>query len=351
MANRILITGAGGYIGAMLCDQFSQRADVERIIALDKAPMPEWARANPNIRWIAADTAGASWQQIVAAERPDLVIHAAWQIRDMYGQDALQREWNVAGSDAVIDFALSRPTVKRLAYFSTVASYGAQSGNTIEHRFREEDEFRASDLRYAEEKRIVEAHLAEKFAIAQARGSEAAVVVLRPAAISGPRGRRRRGHVGLQSALAGHMKGGLVHRLISLLLSVVPVTPKWCRQFIHEDDIVDIAALTAFGDLKAAHNVFNVCPPGDVVRGADMAKAFGKRAIRVHPQLIRLAFFLVWHGSRGRIATSRGTWESYCYPVAVDGSKLTNEYGYRYRMDSLDALTRNEGRYAALTQP
>ena len=142
------------------------------------------------------------------------------------------------------------------------------------------------------------------------------------------------------------MKGGLIHRLISLLLSVVPVTPKWCRQFIHEDDVVDIAALMAFGDLKAAYNVFNICPPGDAVRGADMAKAFGKRAIRVHPQLIRLAFFLAWHGTRGRIATSRGTWQSYCYPVAVDGSKLTQEYSYRYRMDSLDALTKNEGRYA-----
>jgi len=44
----------------MLCDRFSQRANVERIIALDKAPMPEWARANPKIRWIEASTAGAS---------------------------------------------------------------------------------------------------------------------------------------------------------------------------------------------------------------------------------------------------------------------------------------------------
>jgi nucleoside-diphosphate-sugar epimerase len=349
--SRIFITGAAGYVGSMLCDQFSRAPDVERVIALDKAPIPEWLAGNPKIRQIEANTSEPSWREAVAAERPDIVIHAAWQIRDLYGKDALQRQWNVAGSDAVFDFTFNTASVKRLLYFSTVASYGAQSDNTIEHRFKEDEGFSQSDLRYAEEKRIVEEHLAEKFMQARSKGSETAVVVLRPAAISGPRGRRRRGHVGLQSALAGQMKGGMIHRLISLVLSNVPVTPQWCRQFIHEDDVADIAALFAFGDLKAQYTVLNACPPGDVVLGEDMARAFGKRAIPVHPQLIRLVFFLVWHGTRGRMSTSPGAWQSYSYPIAVDGSKLTNEYGYRYRMGCLDALTKDEGRHSAVTQP
>jgi hypothetical protein len=126
----------------------------------------------------------------------------------------------------------------------------------------------------------------------------------------------------------------------------MPVTPQWCRQFIHEDDVADIAALLAFGDLKADYTVLNACPPGDVVRGADMAQAFGKCAIAVSPQMIRLAFFLVWHGTRGRMSTSPGAWQAYSYPIAVDGAKLTKEYGYRYRMGCLDALTKDEGRYA-----
>lgn len=60
-----------------------------------------------------------------------------------------------------------------------------------------------------------------------------------------------------------------------------------------------------------------------------MARMFGKRTLRIHPQLIRLAFFILWHGSRGRIPASRGSWKAYSYPINVDGSKLTETYGYR----------------------
>jgi hypothetical protein len=152
----------------------------------------------------------------------------------------------------------------------------------------------------------------------------------------------------LQSALAGRAKGKAIDRLASLLFSVIPVTPNWCRQFIHEDDVADIVTLLAFGELKAGYEAFNACPCGDVVRGEDLAQAFRKRPIRVHPQLIRLAFFLIWHGTRGRISTARGSWKSYSYPIAVDGSKLTEIYDYQYRMGSMDAFTKNVGRYAAV---
>jgi nucleoside-diphosphate-sugar epimerase len=203
-----------------------------------------------------------------------------------------------------------------------------------------------SHFRYGDDKHLAEEHLQQRFAQARAAGSKVDVAVLRPAAVTGPRGRHQRVLFGLQSALAGQLKRSAVERVVALLMSVLPVTPRWCRQFVHEDDVADIAALLAFAELPSSYATFNIGPPGDVMRAADMAQAFGKRPLRLHPQLIRLAFFLAWHATRGRIPTARGTWKSYSYPIVVDGAALTTVYGYRYRMDSADAFTKNAGRYA-----
>jgi nucleoside-diphosphate-sugar epimerase len=345
MSHRVLITGAAGYLGGMLCEQFSQRDDVECIIGLDKNDMPEALRGMHKLHWIKANTTEA-WEPMAAEHQPDIVIHAAWQIREMYGQQDLQWKWNIEGSDRVFDFAFTTPSVTRLVHLSTVASYAAEAGNSIAHRFKEQDGFRASDFLYAEQKRVAEMSLERKFAQVRGSNSPVTVAVLRPAALTGPRGRARTSGLRLQTALAGQPKGNAIQRLVSLLVSVLPVTEKWSRQFLHEDDIVDIAALMVFGDLKAPYAVFNACPPGDVMRGEDMARVFGKRTLRIHPQLIRLAFFVLWHGSRGRIPASRGSWKAYSYPINVDGAKLTEMYGYRYRMGTLDAFKKDAGRYA-----
>ncbi len=347
----ILITGAAGYVGAMLVDIFSQRADVAKIVALDKTLLPDYIKNAPKLHYICANTADGSWQKEVAAMQPDVVIHTAWQIREMYGKKSLQWKWNIDGSDAVFDFAFATPSVKKLIHFSTVASYGAYPTNTIEHLFTEDEGFRKTDYLYAEEKRIAEEHLKEKADAARTRAAQSgvnehvSVAIIRPASITGPRGRYGRATFGLQSALSGQLKGSVIKKTISLMLSFVPVTEKWCRQFIHEDEIADVVTKFTFEPLKNKYEVFNVCPPGPVVTGADMAAAVGKKAIRIHPWLIRTVFFFAWNGTLGRVPTSRGGWKSYSYPIAVDGSKLTREYGYQYRWSSKDAFTKKEGRY------
>ena len=346
MKHKILITGASGYVGAMLLDVFSLREDVETIIGLDKEPLPDFLKENPNknkIIFIQANSSDDTWQAKVRIFSPDIVINCAWQIREMFGQKNLQWKWNIGGSDNVFDFAFSNNSVKKLIHFSTVASYSAYPTNTLEHRFTEEEPLRKSDYLYAEEKRISEEHLESKFKEAK---RDIKVAIVRPVSLTGPRGRYMKVKFGLQSALSGQLRENLLHRTISKLVSFVPVTPKWLRQFIHEDDVVDIVSLLAFSDLKKSFDVFNLCPPGDLVLGKDMAKAVNKKSVVVYPWMVRIVFFLFWHISRGRVPTSKGGWKSYSYPIAVDGSKITKVYNYTYKYQSLEAFSKISGRYS-----
>ncbi len=223
----IFITGGAGYVGEMLCDQFSKRVDVAQIITLDKEPQSEFSKSIPKVTYIQHNMADAGWQEKVAVLKPDTVIHTAWQIRAMYGQPKEQWRWNVEGSDAIFDFAFSQSSVKKLIYFSTASSYSARHDNRFEHLFTEAEGFRDDDYIYALEKKVTEEHLAEKFKAAGR--DDIKVVVVRPAAITGPRGRYMRIRFGLQSALQGNLKGSPVYKVVTLLTSLVPATKGWVR--------------------------------------------------------------------------------------------------------------------------
>jgi len=337
----IVITGAAGYVGTMLVEKFAKRADVERIVGIDKEPIPEQLLDEAKLVYLHLNTAD-EWEEQARAQHPDIIIHTAWQIREMYGDQATEWKWNIGGSDKVFDFAFSERSVERLIHFSTVASYGAYPTNTIEHRFTEAESFRKTDYRYAEEKRIAEEHLQERY---EKSDKHTAVAIVRPAAITGPRGRYMRIRFGLQSALSGQLTGSFVYRMVSALVAFVPITPKWVRQFIHEDDVVAIVERLAFGEKAGGYEIFNICPPSAVVRGADMASVVGKRQLPVYPWMVRIAFFVFWHLTRGKIPTGRGAWKSYSYPIAVDGSKVTRVLGYEYQHEGLDAFRYTDGAY------
>jgi nucleoside-diphosphate-sugar epimerase len=345
---KILITGGSGYVGTMLAEQFAGREDVLEILCIDKEPEPELLIDKSNVRFIQKNLAD-EWESEVSGFNPDVVIHTAWQIREMYGEKDKQWEWNIKGSDKVFDYVFKTPSVKKLVHFSTVASYSARKDNTTDHFFTEDESFRESDYLYATEKKVAEEHLEEKYSTAKStKNSTPQIFIIRPAAITGPRGRYMRIRFGLQSTLSGQLKDSdsFWHKLISRMVSFTPITKKWVRQFIHEDDITDIVKLFTFNDLEGEYEAFNACPPGPVVFGKDMAKAVGKKSVTVPPLVIRFVFFWMWNLSRGKIPTSKGGWKSYSYPIVVDGSKITKKYGFKYFMNSLDAFTKIEGRYA-----
>jgi nucleoside-diphosphate-sugar epimerase len=339
---RIFITGAAGYVGAMLVDQFSKRDDVEAILGLDREPVPELIASNPKLTYIQANLEDMDWQREAHDFKPDTVIHTAWQIRMVYGHP--EKSWigNIEGSDNAFEFAFGNPHVRKLVYFSTVASYGAFKDNPIDHYFKEEEVFRKTKYMYAEEKRIVEERLKNLY---DKSDKKTQVFIVRPAAITGPRGRYMRIRFGLQSALSGMLKGSFVYNVVNKLVFFVPATRKWLRQFVHEDDVNDIVEKLVFDEVQGNYEAFNLAPPGATVRPADMGKAVGKKVVYIHPYIIRVAFFIFWHLTRGKIPTSKGAWKGYSYPIAVSGEKVTKHLGYEYKHNSLDAFTRTTGRY------
>lgn len=341
MQHTVLITGAAGYVGTMLVREFAKRPDVMRVIGLDKEPLPELIANEAKLTYIQANTSDGSWQEKVRELKPDIIIHTAWQIRMLYGSPKTTWKWNVEGSRALFDFAYGESFVERLVHFSTVSSYGAYASNTFAHRFKEEEAFREKEYLYGVEKAAAE----EELRTVAKKGGGPLTAIVRPAAITGPRGRYMRIRFGLQAALSGQLKGG-IYRLISLLVSIVPATKGWVRQFIHEDDVVGIVSMLAFDPWKGDRiEAFNITPPGEPVYAPDMARAVGKKTLPISPWMARLAYFFFWHVTRGKIPTSPGSWRFYSYPLVVDGTKLTNLWGYEYKHQSFDAFYYTDGTY------
>lgn len=344
----ILITGGAGYVGKLLTDLLTEKDWVDHLIILDKQPQPKFfSEKKENITYIQENTL-YSWQEQVSDLAPNVVVHAAWEIREPYFDKTEYRKQNVVGSGRVFNFAFRSSSVEKLIHFSTVASYGASSENSIDNRFGENDQLTESGYSYADQKLAVEKLLQSFHAKSQqSENKDTSVAVVRPASITGPFGRNIEDGFGLQSALSGGLSdsNSAWFRLIDKILFFTPITSQWMRQFIHEDDVVNIVSLLIQKSLKNDYEVFNLAPPGEVMTGKDMAKSVDKPAIKIAPWLIRFAFFVVWHLSFGKIPTAPGVWKTYSYPIAIDGSKVSSQLGYEYNYNTKEAFHTEEGRF------
>jgi len=325
----IFITGSAGYVGRLLADSFSKKENVSSIICLDKESIPEILKNNPKVVWINANTSDNDWQEKVKEKSPEVIIHCAWQIRQMYGQEETQKKWNILGTDNVFDFAFENSFVKKLIYFSSAAVYGAREENSIDYFFNEQDPARENDYLYGKEKRISEEHLKEKYSNASHRPQ---VFVVRPSSLTGPYNNHKVKKFGLQSVLRN-------------VLPVVPIaSDNWCRQFIHEDDVIDIISMLSLKELVGDYEILNITP-NTLLTGQEIAQVLGKKTVKIPVFLIKIMFFFAWHLTRGAIPTAPGSWKTYSYPIVMDGSKITKKYGYNYQYQSREAFEIDDGRY------
>jgi nucleoside-diphosphate-sugar epimerase len=330
---RVLITGAAGYVGSILINALELIDEVDEIVGIDLKAKPDRLAAMTKVTWIQADVSTDDWQAAARNHRVDAVVHLAFQIRQLYGRrKEIQRRWNLGGARKVFAFAFGESSIRRLIHFSTVTAYGAHETNSLAERFSEKAPLNERDYVYGRHKGEIEQLLSDAYAASNRRTQ---VTVLRCASISGPYGRFALGRFGIVSTLTG----------------TLPFLPcgraDFGRQYLHEDDIANIVALLLTAASTEGYEVFNASPE-DYLASGDLAALLQKRRIVVSPALLRSLFVLCWRISRGRIPTPKGAWKFLTYPIAVDGSLLTQTYNYRYQFTSADALMARAGRHCAI---
>ncbi|MEI6297012.1 MAG: NAD(P)-dependent oxidoreductase [bacterium] len=326
----IIITGAAGYIGAMLADQFSCSPDLKEIIAIDRKTIPTLLENNKKVTWIKSELSTGDWRALVADKKPEVVIHCAWETKDIYGEEDLQKKLNIEAAENVFDFAFSCPTVKKIIHISSDMVYGLSEDNNKNKIFVEGDILRESEYTYGSEKKEVENILARKYVESNRTKN---VFVIRPSTVFGPRAKYM---------IEG--KGALTTFVNTF--SVVPVASEdWGRQYVHEDDLTDIVAILALNKppLKG-YEVFNVAI-NEPVFGKEIASVLGKEGFYIPPLLIRIAFLIMWHVFQGKMPTGNGVWKSLSYPMFIDGSKVTKVLRYPYNYSAKETLGGKIGRY------
>ena len=325
---KIFITGSSGYIGGMLVDRFSENPAVTSIVALDMAVPP--SSKSGKVSYITCNLAGPGWEEkVLTGGAPDVVIHCAYVIREGYGK---KRDWqikcNITAAEKVFDFVFKNK-IPRLVHFSTVASYGALSGNSTSYKFKEEDPLRESRYLYGVDKKVIEEKLKNFY---EKSGGGTQIAIIRPCAITGPRGQFIFKRFGLL-------------QMVKYGLPIVPITgPDSARQYVHEDDLWEAVKLIARGGISGGYEIFNIAP-NDFLLLKDIAKNIGKISVRVPMWLGKLAFGALWHISRGRIPTVPASINSYTYPIIVDGSKIAS-FGFKYQYSAKEALKADRGHYS-----
>lgn len=322
---RLLVTGAAGYVGSLLAERWIAMPDVTHVVATDRRARHEPSEHldRSKLTWVQGRLEDRDFVASLERHLPlDAVVHAAFGVRAGYGPRSNEVERsNIESCRNVFDFCF-RNAVPRLVYFSSAAVYGARPGNRLDDFFDEEMPLREETYPYGAQKRQTE-DLLRAMQREAATGTQ--VVIVRPCSITGPR------------FLSEPTKKITLVAFLTKLLPVIPqVSEQWSRQYIHEEDLVEAIRLLLETDFPAAVESFNLAP-NDYLTARDIADALGKRTVRLPAWLVDASMRTLWHLTRGRVPTPRGSIDFYRYPINLDGGKIT-KLGFSYRYSSAECL-------------
>ena len=182
---RILITGAGGFIGTTLlrallqdgklADRSGEARDIEEILVLDTHLPPT---ADPRLQRLQADLASPEVLRQIAAWRPDSVFHLAAVLTSAAEQDpARALAVNVSALADLIDAIGNRAAPPRLIFPSSIAVFGGLLPDHVD-----DDHLQRPQTSYGTHKAIAELMLADatRHGLIDARALRLPIVLVHP---------------------------------------------------------------------------------------------------------------------------------------------------------------------------
>lgn len=291
---RILITGAAGMVGrALLADLAGSDHD---IIATDLAAPPDLPA---NARFARMDVTGDDPARVIAAERPQVIVHLASIVTPPpgSGRDFAYRV-DVEGTRKVLEAALAQGT-RRLVVTSSGAAYGYHADNP--DWLRETDPVRGNvEFAYSDHKRQVEEMLAE--ARRDHPGLEQ--VVLRVGTVLGE---------GTENQITALFRKP---RLLAVAGSDSPFVFIWTA---------DLAHILRRAATDGPAGIYNVA--GDGALGmAELARRLGKPLLRLPPWVLKAALGIAHPLGLSRYGPEQVRFLQYRPVLANDA--LKSGFGY-----------------------
>jgi UDP-glucose 4-epimerase len=303
---RYLITGGSGYIGTRLVERLAEREDTERIVIADIRPPAAFRPKTGFERLDVRDLDRA--RELVAAERPDCVIHLAFVLNPIHDQE-MEYDVDVNGTQNVLR-AASEGGVEHVLVTTSATAYGAFPDNPVP--IAEDWPVRGvPSFPYACHKTEAD-RLCQLWALEH---PDRVMTIVRPCIVFGP-----------------NVDNYIVRLWTNQPFQAEFGLPQQPLQFVHEDDLVEALELLLHGRHGGA---FNVAGPGEMTP-AECADLIGLRRRRVPLKLYWRLGAVMW--ALRQSETPPGNLHFVIHPWVVATDKLEQTTGWRARHTSRETF-------------
>ena len=303
----VAITGASGYIGALLLQKLEDQGDLRKLVAIDLKPPPLPIH---NIAVYRQDVTEPI-DELLQAHRASTLVHLAFITeRGINRREVLSnREANLKGLQSVLNSCL-RARIRHFVYLSSHTVYGAHPDNPVPLAdgtpLRPSPEYPYGYDNFLSEQIIQE--FSEEH-------PDIKVTVLRPCIVLGPNA-------------DNHVTRAFFR---PWLMAVQNHNPP--LQFLYEDDLARVLTIII---KQGIPGVFNVAGEG-VVFYREVAEIIKSKLIELPAFLGYPLVQLTWRLHLQRYSTAAGL-DLVRYPIVLSTSKLRHTTGYRFWHSSRDAL-------------